>query len=206
MDKNKLNLNKSKDLLSNDFETAFPAKVIAGIHISRTYKEAINDPKHAEQWRAAMAEEMLSLYANGTFQKVIPPKGFNLVSYKWVFTVKTTPNGSLEKFKAQFVARGFSQVHGQDYDQTFASTVKMDTLRLFLATVVAEDLECSQYNIKNAFTEFHLKKEIYLKLPKSISLKKGYVWRALRSLYGLKQAARDWNKLIRKELVRWGFV
>jgi hypothetical protein len=206
MDKDELDLDEPKDLLSNDFETAFPAEVIAGIHIPRTYKEAINDPKHAEQWRAAMAEEMLSLHANGTFQEVIPPKGSNLVSCKWVFTVKTTPNGSLERFKARLVARGFSQVHGQDYDQTFAPTVRMDTLRLFLATVAAEDLECSQYDIKNAFTESHLKEEIYLEPPKGISLRKGYVWRALRSLYGLKQAARDWNKLIRKELVRWGFV
>jgi hypothetical protein len=206
MGNDEVDLNELKDLLDNDFETAFPAEVIAGIHVPQTYKEAINDPKHAEQWRTAMAEEMLSLHANRTFQEVIPPKGSNLVSCKWVFTVKTTPSGSLERFKARLVARGFSQVHGQDYDQTFAPTVRMDTLRLFLATVAAEDLECSQYDIKNAFTKSHLEEEIYLEPPRGISIKKGYVWRALRSLYGLKQAARDWNKLIRKELIRWGFV
>ncbi len=82
----------------------------------------------------------------------------------------------------------------------------MDTLRLFLAIVAIEDLECSQYNIKNAFTKSYLKKEIYLEPPKDILLKKGYVWQVLQSLYSLKQAARDWNKLIRKELICWGFV
>lgn len=200
-----LNLDELKDLLGNDLETAFPAEVIAGIQIPRTYKEAIKG-QHAKQWRAAMAEEMLALHANGTFQEVVPPRGANLVSCKWVFTVKTTTDGALDRYKARLVARGFSQVHGQDYDQTFAPTVRMDTLRLFLAVVAAEDLECSQYDIKNAFTESHLKEEIYLEPPKGISIKKGRVWKALRSLYGLKQAARDWNRLIKKELVRWGFV
>jgi hypothetical protein len=69
----------------------------------------------------------------------------------------------------------------------------MDTLQLFLATVAAKDLECSHYDIKNAFTKSHLKEEIYLEPPKGIEVKRGYVWQALRSLYGLKQAARDWN-------------
>jgi hypothetical protein len=67
----------------------------------------------------------------------------------------------------------------------------MDTLRLFLATAAAEDFECSQFDIKNAFTESHLKEEIYLSAPQGIELKKGYALRVLRSLYGLKQAARD---------------
>src|SRR5436190_12165342 len=73
-------------------------------------------------------------------------------------------DGSTERFKARLVARGFSQVHGQDYTETFAPTVQMDTLRLFLATVAAEDLECAQFDIKNAFTEAHLKEKIYTRL------------------------------------------
>ena len=81
----------------------------------------------------------------------------------------------------------------------------MDTLRLFLATVAAEDLECAQFDIKNAFTEAHLKEKIYLAAPKGINIKKGHVLEALRSLYGLKQAAQDWNLLIKGELLKWGF-
>jgi len=104
------------------------------------------------------------------------------------------------------VARGFTQVHGIDYNETFAPTVRMDTLRLFLATVAAEDLECSHYDIKNAFTESHLKELILLKPPEGVHVKKGHVLKVLRSLYGLKQAARDWNLLMKKELLAWGFV
>lgn len=185
-------------------EFAFAAEEIAGIMIPQTHKEAISGA-HAKEWRAAMSEEMLSLYANGTFREVIPPKGSNLVSCKWVFTIKTTVHGKIERFKARLVARGFSQVHGQDYDQTFAPTVRMDTLRMFLAIVAKEDLECRQYDIKNAFTESELKEQIFLKVPEGINVKKGYVWQALKSLYGLKQAARDWNRLMKAELVKWGF-
>ena len=64
------------------FEVAFPAEVIAGICILYTYKEVVEDPKHAQQWRTVMAEEMLTLYTNGTFEEVVPPKGANLVLYK----------------------------------------------------------------------------------------------------------------------------
>lgn len=185
-------------------EIALTASEIAGIKIPQTYKQAIQS-KDAKEWRAAMAEEMLSLHANGTFKEVIPPKGSNLVSCKWVFTVKTTASGTIERFKARLVARGFSQVYGKDYDQTFAPTVRMDTLRLFLAIVAKEDLECSQYDIKNAFTESELKEKIYLKVPDDIPVKKGFVWQALKSLYGLKQAARDWNGLMKAELIKWRF-
>ncbi|TAQ86988.1 hypothetical protein B7494_g4697 [Chlorociboria aeruginascens] len=190
----------------SSFEKAFPAKVIAGIKIPRTYKEAIEGNKHADKWREAMAEEMLSLHANGTFREVIAPKGANFVSSKWVYTIKTTSEGKIERFKARLIAKKFSQIHKQDYDQTFAPTVRMDTLKLFLAVVAAKDLKCRQYDIKNAFTESYLKKEIYIKPPQGISVKKGRVWQALKSLYGFKQAARDWNRLIKDKLINWGFT
>ena len=82
----------------------------------------------------------------------------------------------------------------------------MDTLRLFLAVVASENLECSQFDIKNAFTESHLKEKIYMSALQGVEVKKGFALRVLRSLYGLKQSARDWNLLIKEELIQWGFV
>ena len=64
----------------------------------------------------------------------------------------------------------------------------MDTLHLFLATVAAQDLKCKHFNIKNAFTKSHFKKDIYLIPPPSITHKKGYILKAIYNLYGLKQA------------------
>lgn len=126
-----VNIDILKDMLGEDFENAFPVDVKCGITIPRTYKEAINDPRYSKQRKAAMAEEMLALHSNNTFREVLLPEGANLFTCKWAYAIKTNDNGSLEWFKARPVARGFSQVFGEDYNKTFAPTVRMDTLRLF---------------------------------------------------------------------------
>ena len=190
---------------AKDFESAFPASEIMGIRIPTTYGQAVNDPKHGYLWKEAIIEELRSLMENGTWEEVVAPKGVNIVTSKWVFTIKTLAAGIIDRFKARLVARGFSQVQGEDYNETFAPTARMDTLRMFLAMVAVEDLECSQYDIKNAFTESHLKEKIYMAPPPGLGVKKGRVLAILRSLYGLKQAARDWNLLLKSELIKWGF-
>jgi Reverse transcriptase (RNA-dependent DNA polymerase)/gag-polypeptide of LTR copia-type len=175
------------------------------ITIPMTYEDAVSDPTHGNSWENAIHDEIDALVANKTWQEEKAPRGANLVSTKWVFTTKTNADGSLERFKARLVARGFSQIHGEDYDQTFAPTVRTDTLRIFLAMVAANDLECRQYDVKNAFTESSLKERIYLSPPKGVNVTPGLQLRVLRSLYGLKQSARDWNTLCKNELKRMGF-
>lgn len=94
-----------------------------------------------------------------------------------------------------------------DFTETFAPTVRMDTLRIFLATVAKRNLECSQFDIKNAFTESHLKEDIFLAPPQGVVVSKGKVLKAMRSLYGLKQAGRDWNLLLKDFLInKCGFT
>ena len=177
-----------------------------GIRIPRTYREAINDREYAVQWKAAIQEEITSLVSNGTWEEFVLPEGANLVSTKWVFTIKTKSDGSVERFKARLVARGFSQEYGIDYTETFAPTVRIDTLRIFLAIVAKLDLECCHFDIKNAFTESQLKEDIYLSPPEGVDVKKGKVLKALRSLYGLKQASRDWSLLLKAFLIEIGFT
>ena len=175
---------------------ALPATVVQGIPIPRTYKEAMRS-QYAKEWDAAVREEIKQLIQNGTWEEFVLPRGANLVSTKWVFTIKETANGKIERFKARLVARGFSQTYGTDYTETFAPTARMDTLRLFLAIVAKRDLECSHFDIKNAFTESHLKEDIFLAPPEGVTVTTGKALKALRSLYGLKQAGRDWNLLLR---------
>lgn len=182
------------------------AYAAVSIPIPQTYRQAVGDKIYGKEWEAAIAAELSALQQNGTWEVMIPPPGSNLVTSKWVFTIKHKADGTLERFKARLVARGFSQSYGRDYTETFAPTVRMDTLRIFLAIVAAEDLECHHIDIKNAFTESHLKEQIYLAAPDGINVKKGYALHVLRSLYGLKQAARDWNLLCKKHLLIWGLT
>ena len=78
-----------------------------------------------------------------------------------------------------------------DYEDTFASTTRFDTLRLFLAIVALKNLECHQVNVNNIFIEFFLKKTIYMSSSSSVKVVSERVLRILRSLYDLKQVARD---------------
>ena len=134
------------------------------------------------------------------------PKGQQPVDNKWVFTVKWNLDGTLERFKARLVGRGFSQQYGVNYTETFAPTVQMTTLRAFLSVVAAEDLECRYYDIKNAFTEASMQEDVFMKAPEGVQVKKGCVLKILRSLYGLKQSARDWNQLLKSMMLKWGFT
>jgi Reverse transcriptase (RNA-dependent DNA polymerase)/gag-polypeptide of LTR copia-type len=179
--------------------------VEVSVPIPKSYRAAINDSVYGPKWRAAIEEELKALGINGTWREEIPPKGVNLVSTKWVFLVKVKSDGTLDRFKARLVARGFSQVYGIDYFETFAPTVRMDTLRVFLAVAAEKDWELIHMDIKNAFTESHLKEQIYLAPPQGVKVKDGYALRVLRSLYGLKQSARDWNHLCRDYLLTIGF-
>ena len=179
--------------------------VEVSVPIPKSYRAAINDPIYGPKWRAAIEEELKALGINGTWREEIPPKGVNLVSTKWVFTVKVKADGTLDRFKARLVARGFSQIYGIDYFETFAPTVRMDTLRIFMAVAAKKDWELTHMDIKNAFTESHLKEQIYLAPPQGVKVKDGYALRVLRSLYGLKQSARDWNHLCRDYLLTIGF-
>jgi hypothetical protein len=87
-----------------------------------------------------------------------------------VFTIKGNPDGTLERFKARLIARGFSQVYGEDYTDTFTLTMRMDTLRIFLALIATKDLECNHFDIKNAFIESTLKERIFLSKPKGVPI------------------------------------
>jgi hypothetical protein len=177
------------------------------VPIPKSYKAAVNDPVYGAKWRAAIEEELKALKINGTWKEEVPPKGTNLVSTKWVFTVKVKADNTLDRFKARLVARGFSQIYGIDYFETFAPTVRMDILRMFLAIAAKKDWELIHMDIKNAFTESHLKEKIYLSPPQGVEVHKNNALRVLRSLYGLKQAARDWNSTCRQYLInKLGFV
>lgn len=162
------------------------------VPIPKTYQEAMDDPIHGLRWVEAFLAEIKALQANNTWRPEIPPEGANIITSKWVLSVKYNPDGTVNKYKARIVAREFSQVQGIDYEETFAPTVKMDTLRTVLALIAIHDLETGQIDVNNAFTESSLKWIIYMRAPAGVEVNDGEHLRLLQSLYGLKQAACDW--------------
>ena len=135
-----------------------------------TYAKAVGDSVWGEMWKEAVKAELTALAANSTWEEVVSPKNVNIITSKWVFKPKLHINGSLDKLKARVVARGFSQMHSIDYEDTFAPTVKFDTLHVFLALVALENLKCHQVDVNNAFTEFFLKETIYMAPPPGVEV------------------------------------
>lgn len=175
------------------------------IPIPKSYKDAINDATYGKMWKEAIDEEIRALLANQTWDEVYAPSEANLISSKWVFTTKLKPDGLFDRFKARLVARGFTQRLGTDYQETFAPTVQMVTLRAFLAITGLENLELSHFDIKSAFTEAKSDELLFLRAPGGVNVQPGHALRINRSLHGLKQAARDWNKLLKTKILEWGF-
>ena len=101
--------------------------------------------------------EIKALELNNIWRVEVPPKDANIVTSKWVLSVKYNLDRSINKYKARIVARGFSQVKGINYNEIFAPTVKIDTLRTILGLIAVYNLETRQANINNAFTESTLK-------------------------------------------------
>jgi hypothetical protein len=114
------------------------------------------------------------------------------ITCKWVFKIKTKSNGSIEKYKACLVARGFQQTQGLDYDETFAPVAHMTTVRTSIAVAASSSWTISQMDVKNAFLNGDLHEEVYMHPPPGVDTPSGHVSRLRRALYGLKQASRAW--------------
>ncbi|KXZ40995.1 hypothetical protein GPECTOR_1030g306 [Gonium pectorale] len=124
---------------------------------------------------------------------------------KWVYKIKRGTNGDIERFKARLVAKGFMQREGVDFEEVFAPTSSMDSLRLLLSIVVLDDLELHQLDVKTAFLYGELKETVYVDQPP------GFVsgsdkCRLLRSLYGLRQVPRAWHAKHKTKLTQLGFL
>ena len=112
-----------------------------------TYKQAV-DSTSSEKWIEAMNEELYSLKENETWSLVKPPKGRKIVPGKWVFKIKRNEHGAVEKYKARFVAKGFAQIEGLDYGETFAPTSRPETFRFVLALAAQHDLHLEELDVE----------------------------------------------------------
>jgi hypothetical protein len=90
-----------------------------------SYRDAERHP----EWQLAIAEEIAALERTSTWDLISPPPGVRPITCKWVYKIKTRSDGSLERYKARLVARGFQQKQGRDYDETFAPVTHMTTMR-----------------------------------------------------------------------------
>ena len=94
-----------------------------GVNIPTNYEAAVTDTHHRANWEEAIKVELNKLQSLNTWEYADLPPGKRTVDSKWVFTVKYTPTGLIDRYKARLVARGFTQVAGDDYLETFSPTI-----------------------------------------------------------------------------------
>ena len=129
------------------------------------------------------------------------PPGKRAVGSKWVYRCKENADGSLDVRKSRLVAQGFSQTEGVDFNETFAPTLRYSTLRTVLALASMEGWKLGHVDVSTAYLYGDLEEEIYMEQPKGYNAKLGPNGEKLyckleKSLYGLKQAGRNWNLLL----------
>jgi Reverse transcriptase (RNA-dependent DNA polymerase)/gag-polypeptide of LTR copia-type/Integrase core domain/GAG-pre-integrase domain/Retrotransposon gag protein len=167
-----------------------------------TYQQATTDPK----WRKAMKEEIEALEKNKTWTWEILPNGKKPIGCKWVYKIKYKPDGSIERYKARLVAKGYNQLEGIDYNETFALVAKLVSVRCLLAVAAARGWPLHQLDVNNVFLHGDLNEEVYMLPPPGFSREgETKVCRLRKSLYGLKQASRNWFEKFTSALKGIGF-
>ena len=180
-----------------------PLHTSTSLQESQTFHEASSNPL----WQQAMKEELDALHKTGTWDLVDLPSGKSAISCKWVYKIKTRSDGTVDRYKARLVARGFTQEYGIDYEETFAPA-RLSSVKTLIVVSAARKWPLFHMDVKNAFLKGEILEEFYMKLPPSYSHPPGFphrVFRQRRALYGLKLAPQAWFAKFSSTISQHGF-
>lgn len=169
-----------------------------------TSSQALASPD-SHHWKAAMQQELRSLQDCKTWSLVPLPNGKHCIGGKWVFKLKYKRNGTINCFKAVFVAKGFSQIPGLDFGDTYAPTGRLGSLCLLIALATYHYWEFDQLDVVTAFLNGDLEEGIYMTPPQGLEGTENCVCRIHQILYGLRQAPNCWYHRLSTWLASIGF-
>lgn len=194
-----------------------------------TYKEAIMSPQ-ADEWHKAMKAEIDELESQNTWSITELPHDKIPLKGRWVYRIKTDLNGNIVKYKARWVVKGYKQVLGIDYEETFSTTCRPESYRIIFILAIHHQWHLKQYDVKNAFIHAKIDKEIYVEQPhgflksmsnpskassrqpagnatsnKTMKNAKALYCKLHKALYGLKQSPRLWYEHLLSVLKYFGF-
>ncbi|WP_338140430.1 Ty1/Copia family ribonuclease HI [Candidatus Phytoplasma australasiaticum] len=162
-------------------------------------------------WRDAMKDELHAMESNNTWTIVPLPSGHHSIGCKWAYKIKHKADGSIERYKARLVAKGYTQQEGLDYVETFSPVAKLVSVKILLSVAASHNWPLVQLDVNNAFLNGDLFEEVYMDLPLGYkhkhTVKQGerLVCRLNKSIYGLKQASRQWFDKFSHLLLSLGF-
>jgi hypothetical protein len=185
------------------------------------YCDDDDDPKWAEAmasperefWVAGAREELRSLEDLQVFV-LVPrsslPKGRRPLKGKLVCKRKRDDTGKITRYKVHYVAKGFAQIPGINFDKTTAPTTRLESLRVIAHIAASLNWELHQFDIKTAFLNGILPEDEqqYMEQPEGFEVpgKEDWVYHLMKSIYGMKQASRVWNITFNEGIVSFGFI
>ena len=167
-----------------------------------------DEAKEKKVWCDACDDEIASIIKNKTWELVNLPHGEKAIGLKWVFKVKRNADGSINKFKARLVVKGYIQRHGIDFDEVFAPVARIEIVRFIIALAASKGWQIHHLDVKTAFLHGDLKEEVFVCQPQGYVVKgqENKVYKLRKALYGLRQAPRAWNEKLNNVLGGLGFL
>ena len=175
--------------------------------IPNNYRDAINS-ENSKEWCEAMDQEINVLSDNDTYELTSLPDGRKCIDGRWVYNVKPGIENK-PKFRARYCAKGFAQKYDVDYDETFAPTCRMDSLRTVVQFAAQNNMCIHTVDASSAFLHADVDRDLYVRQPEGYVQFDKYgnelVMKLRKSLYGLKQSSRNWNKCLDDFLISKNF-
>jgi hypothetical protein len=144
----------------------------------------------------------IKIEKNDTWELVPRPKNKNVISTKWVFWNKLNEDGQVTRNKSRLVCKGYAQIEGIDFEETFSPVARMEVICLILAYACSKNVKVYHMDVKSSFLNGELEEEVYIEQPEGFQLLENtnYVCKLTKVLYGLKQAPRAWYSRLDKYL------
>jgi hypothetical protein len=159
--------------------------------VPKTYGQA-QKSKDWLQWKGAIDEELLNLKSMGVWSALPCPTGKRPLDGRWVFEEKTNDRSETIRWKARYVAKGFTQTQGIDFKKTFAPTATFVSMRLLLSIAAAFQWPVCSFDFVAAYLNSPIDEEVWVKAPAGLQVPSGYAMQLHKALYGTRQAARCW--------------
>ncbi|KAL0309397.1 UNVERIFIED_CONTAM: Retrovirus-related Pol polyprotein from transposon TNT 1-94 [Sesamum radiatum] len=171
----------------------------------QTEPKTFQQANRKQEWVKAMKSEIDALEQNYTWEVTPLPKDKRDIECRWIFKLKLKSHGTIGRQKVRLVAKGYNQIEGIDYFDTFSPVAKAVTVRTLLVVAASLQWHIHQVDINNAFLHGYIEEEVYMMPPKGYSVPPGHVSKLRRSLYGLKHISRQWNVEFTSKLETYGF-
>ncbi|PLW37189.1 hypothetical protein PCASD_11149 [Puccinia coronata f. sp. avenae] len=160
------------------------------------YARAVNR-KDGNCWQDAVNVELNNLWDMGVWHFESVPPGRKQTDARWLFDIKRNQDGSIKKYKARYIVRGFSQIFGQDYHDTWAPTATFASLRMLFTVAASNQWPIETFDITAAYLHGTIDEDVWVKVPDGMPVPKEHRGKSLKldkGLYGTKQGGRCWWK------------